>query len=180
VAKLIESEVWMSRLDQDLQLILQKYTDLLEKRFGERLVSVAVFGSVARGCEHFPESDIDILLVIEGLEGISLGSRIDMLLDVNRELRRTFEYARFKRNKGCSPSLEEHILTPSELLRHPPILLDLLTDSIILLDRGVLKRELDAVRIKLKELGAVKVRLQDGSWFWNLKPTLKLGEEVQI
>lgn len=163
-----------------MHLILQKYIELLKSRFGETLVSVALFGSVARGCAHFPESDIDILLVIERLEGISLGARLDMLFDVRRELRGTVEYARFKNNKGCSPNLQEHILTPNELLKHPPIMLDLLTDSIILLDNGVLKKEMEAVKSKLEELGAVKVRLQDGSWYWNLKPTLKLGEEVQI
>jgi len=180
MATWIESTIRMSRLDEDVQLMLQKYIDLLKKRFGSRLVSVALFGSVARGTAHFPESDVDILLVIEGLEGISLGSRLDMLLDVHREFRGTAEYTRFKQDKGCSPSFQEHVLTSKELLKHPPILLDLITDSIIFLDRGVLKKELEAIRFKLKELGAVKVRLQDGSWYWNLKPTLKLGEEVQI
>ena len=65
------------------------------------------------------------------------------------------------------------------LARHPPLLLDLTTDAIILHDTGVLSRELGRLRLRLEELGAQKIKT-GSTWFWILKPDLKLGEEVEL
>ena len=42
---------------------LRLYVEALGRHFGERLVSVVVFGSQARG-EARPESDLDVLIVV--------------------------------------------------------------------------------------------------------------------
>ena len=77
------------------------------------------------------------------------------------------------------PSVQEIILTPEELRAHPPILLDLTADVQIFYDTGILKEELEKIRLRLKELGAKKIKTGD-SWFWILKPDLCLGEEVEL
>jgi len=65
------------------------------------------------------------------------------------------------------------------LARHPPLLLDLTTDAIILYDTGVVSRELERLKKRLEELGAKKIRT-GCTWFWILKPDLKLGEVVEL
>ncbi len=165
-------------MNEGLELT-KKYVEMLKESFGDKLVAVAIFGSLARGKAEFPGSDIDILIVLKGVEGFSLGERINMTMEVEKKLAKTEEYVRFKEVFRRSPSIQEHVLTPEELKAHPPILLDLTTDVLILYDTGVLAQELEKLRRRLKELGAKKVKTGD-SWFWILKPDLKLGEEVEL
>ncbi|HDN73707.1 MAG TPA: nucleotidyltransferase domain-containing protein, partial [Archaeoglobus sp.] len=46
--------------------ILKALLEALRKRFGDKLISLVVYGSVARG-EFRRDSDLDILVIIEGL-----------------------------------------------------------------------------------------------------------------
>lgn len=59
------------------------------------------------------------------------------------------------------------------------MLLDLTIDAVILHDAGILSEELEKLRKRLKELGARKINTGN-SWFWILKPDLKLGEELEL
>jgi predicted nucleotidyltransferase len=166
-------------LDNRAQDILSRYTALLKDSFKGKLLSVAVFGSVARGTANFPQSDIDVLIVLEGAEKLSFGERFKSLIDVEEKLSRTEEYSRFKKAYGSSPNIQEIILAPVELRAHPPVILDLTTDVIIIYDTGILKEEIKKLKKRLQELGARRVVRKD-SWFWILKPDLKLGETVEL
>jgi len=159
--------------------LARKYAEIFKQSFGDKLVAVAIFGSLARGKAEFPGSDIDILVILKGVGSLSLGGRIKMTMEAEKKLSKTEEYARFKEVFRRSPSIQEHVLTPEELKAHPPILLDLTTDALILYDIGVLAEELEKLRRRLRELGSKKVKVGD-SWFWILKPDLKLGEEVEL
>ncbi len=159
--------------------LLKMYSIILKENFKERLLSTAVFGSVARGTAKFPQSDIDIIIVLEGAEKLSFGERFELLTDAEEKLSKTKEYAEFKNLLGSRPNIQEIILAPVELKAHPPVLLDLTTDLIIIYDAGILKEEIDKLRKRLKELGARRVKRKD-SWFWILKPDLKLGEIVEL
>ena len=121
----------------------------------------------------FPGSDLDLLIILEGVEGLSFGKRIDLLMAEEDKLEETSEYRAFLHEFRWPPSIQEHVLTPDELARHPPLLLDLTTDAIILHDTGVLSRELGRLRLRLEELGAQKIKT-GSTWFWILKPDLKL------
>lgn len=159
--------------------LTKKYLEIFKESFGDKLAAVAIFGSLARGEAEFPGSDIDILIILTGVESLSFGERIRMTMKAEKKLSETKEYARFKEVFWRSPSIQEHVLSPKELEAHPPILLDLTTDAIILYDTGILAEELEKLRRRLKELGARKVKAGD-SWFWILKPDLRLGEEVEL
>lgn len=159
--------------------LLNSYVEFLKEFFGDALMAVAVFGSLARGTAKFPGSDIDLLIVIDGIEKLSFGERLKQTIKVEKRLSKTEEYARFKDVFGWSPSIQEIILTSEELKRHPPILLDLTTDVVILYDKGILSDELEKLRERLRELKAKRIKHKD-SWFWVLKPDLKLGEEVEL
>lgn len=159
--------------------LLDRYVDCLKESFGDNLLSTAVFGSFARGKAKFPGSDIDVLIVVKGMEKLSFGERIKQTAKAEKKLLETGEHKKFIDDFGWPPSIQEIILTPEELRAHPPILLDLTTDVLIFYDTGILKEELEKIRLRLRELGAKKIKTGD-SWFWILKPDLKLGEEVEL
>ena len=162
-----------------IKQLLNRYLEFMKESFGEGLLSLAIFSSVARGKARFPESDIDILIVMEGLDNLSFGQRIKLTMNIEEKLSKTQEFAMFKNAFGTHPNFQEIIFTPDELKAHPPILLDLTTDSIILYDTGILAEELAKINKRLKELGSKKVKIKD-SWFWILKPDIRMGEIVVI
>lgn len=156
--------------------LLDRYVEMLKQVFGEKLVSVALFGSVARG-EAEAGSDIDLLIVAEGLPE-DLGSRFDLVSNARWKLRSTEEYEELRR-RDLPRHTSEVILTPEEVQRHPPILLDLTEDAVIIYDRGgFLARELELLRSKLREMGAKRVKTGKG-WYWMLKPDAKPGEVIE-
>ncbi len=83
-------------------------------------------------------------------------------------------------HSGALPALQDHLLIEEEFKAHPPLLLDLVTDARVLYDTSVFAREMQRLRKQLEEYGAKKVYARDGSWFWVLKPDLRLGEVVEL
>ncbi|MEM2927285.1 MAG: nucleotidyltransferase domain-containing protein [Candidatus Bathyarchaeia archaeon] len=151
---------------------------LLKEKLGEILVSVALFGSVARR-EAKEGSDVDLLIVLEGFKG-SFGERFQVFQEIDGKLMESKPY-RALRSQGFGTLISPIPLTKEEVGAHPPILLDILTDGIILYDKeGFLKASLEELQRRLKALGARKVLLPDGSWYWDLKPDYRLGEVVEI
>jgi predicted nucleotidyltransferase len=130
--------------------------------FGGRLRSVVLFGSVARG-DWDEGSDIDLLLVIEGLPKKVL-DRDTEILPLTRGLPHAITFVPY---------------TPEELEETPPLLLDVAMDGILLYDTGFMREKIERVRKRLEELGAKRVGEKDGLT-WVLKPEVKLGEEVEI
>lgn len=176
----IKSRAVLSKvIDSSLSALLRSYVTHLRAHFQDDLVSVAVFGSVARGAAKFPESDIDIMAVVKGLEGRSLGERMRLVSRIEADLSKGPEHREFVSIHG-KPTFQAHVLTPSEVRKHPPILLDMVTDGIILYDDDFLAQELQRLEARLKELGAEKRRLADGSWYWRLKRNVEWGEVMEI
>ena len=51
----------------------------------------------------------------------------------------------------------------------------------LLLDRGAFfANVLDAMRARMRALGSRRVFLEDGNWYWDLKPDFRFGEVVEI
>ena len=137
--------------------------------FGDRLVSIAIYGSAARG-EAGEGSDLDVLVVVEGLPE-DLGERLRSSGRVARKVRPP---------PGAPRPVSAVLLTPEEVERRPPILLDVVEDAIILYDRdGFLSRVLQRLRERLRELGARRVRTERG-WYWILKPDAEFGEVAKV
>ncbi len=76
----------------------------------ERLLSVAIFGSIARGTAKFPESDIDVLIVMEGVDNLSFGQRIRLIINTEDRLSETQEHSKFKNTYGVRPNFQEIII----------------------------------------------------------------------
>ena len=138
---------------------------------GPRLLSLVLFGSVARGRPR-ESSDVDLLVVAEGFP-TSLRERRRPLLE---------EWSRVRAERGL-PAVEWNLVTktPGEARFHSPLYLDIVEDGILLLDReGFFQSVLDAMRARMRELGSRRVFLEDGSWYWDLKPDFRFGEVVEL
>lgn len=161
-----------------LEGLLEKIRDTLLDFYEEELSSAVVFGSAGRG-DFQKGSDLDLLIVLREIKD-SMGKRIDDFMKIEWEIRKSAEYATAKAH-GLPHKIEPAILSLEELREHPPLLLDLTTDARILIDRGkVFSREMDELKRRLQEIGAKKVILEGGRWYWILKPEIKWGEKVVL
>jgi len=152
---------------------VRRLTELLSARFGEKLVSIVVFGSVARGVAK-RDSDIDVLLVCEDFEKSM--HRTDKLVDVILQL-----WSEEKKPLDEQVWIQFHPLRPEEAEKNRPIYLDMIEDGVIIYDRnGFMENVLKRLEKRLQELGSKKVYLPDGSWYWVLKPSIKRGEVLEI
>ncbi|MCE9613263.1 MAG: nucleotidyltransferase domain-containing protein [Lentisphaerae bacterium] len=100
------------------------------EHYGDRLVSLAVFGSVGRGTMR-PDSDMDLLVVADPLPAGRL-RRVADFAAVEETLAPALLQARAR---GVNTSLSALFKTPEEVRAHSPILLDMMDDARILFDR---------------------------------------------
>jgi len=164
----------MSRFDP-IELA-KLYTEALKRHFGERLVSVVLYGSAARG-DYTATSDIDLLIIAEGLPE-SRRERNRILVDIEEK-----EFSSILANlhrRGIYTDFSTKIKTPEEVKNFTPFYLDLTEDAVILYDRdGFFQKVLERFRKRLKELGAQRI-WRGKIWFWKLKSDLKWGETFEL
>ncbi|HEX9822514.1 MAG TPA: nucleotidyltransferase domain-containing protein [Methylomirabilota bacterium] len=147
---------------------LRRYVEALGRHFGERLVSVVLFGSRARG-EARSESDIDMLIVVRGLPRNRF-ERYGGLRDVARQVSDEFAAA-------VAPIL----LTPEEAQHVKPYYLGMLSGHVILYDTdGFFAAVLERLRRRLAELGSRRYVDSKGYEYWDLKPDWKPGDVVEL
>lgn len=140
-----------------------RFATLLGERLGEKLVSVVLYGSVARG-EARPDSDIDLFVVARDLPRVL--QRYGVWKSVNDDL--------------GHPGFSVLLRTPDEAIGSRPLYLDMTEDAVLLLDRGdFFAGILDRLRSRMRELGSVRHRV-NGLVYWELKPGMKLGEEIEL
>ncbi|WXG39710.1 MAG: hypothetical protein WED07_02570 [Candidatus Freyarchaeum deiterrae] len=81
---------------------------------------------------------------------------------------------------GRNCLISDIFLTPQEVEKHPPILLDMIDDGVLLYDRdSFLENALKKLSERLRELGARRVKTEKGH-YWILKPDAKPSEVVKI
>lgn len=154
-----------------IRLLIEKIKDF----YGERLVSVVLYGSQARETQR-PDSDIDLLIILSDAPR-GRQARIDEFLLLEEKLEP--ELAKLQR-KEIFTFISPVIKTRDEISRGSPLLIDMTEDARILYDQGgFMQKLLDDFRERLKKLGAKRVWLGSG-WYWILKPDLKDGEIIDL
>ncbi|MEM2878909.1 MAG: nucleotidyltransferase domain-containing protein [Candidatus Hadarchaeales archaeon] len=144
--------------------LMRRYFELLIERLGDRLRSLVLFGSVARG-DWRKDSDIDLLVIAEGSEDPIRA--LDELVEVELELRKAPEYSRALA-EGFYPKIQHYPLSPPDLGKMPRILLDAVADGIVIYDRGEFRETAERLRARLMESNSYRVELMNGRWFWVL------------
>ena len=158
--------------------VIKRYCEMLRDLLGDRLISVMLFGSVARG-DWDKDSDIDILVVAEGWRGKPVWERIKELRKAINSLEQTPEYLEAVR-MGYWPVVQNYPLSPEEARRFKRIYLDAIIDGIILYDRdGFLEAVLRSLRRRLEEMGSHRVVLPNRRFYWVLK-RLRAGEVIAL
>ena len=77
--------------------------------------------------------------------------------------------------------MQFHPLNVDEARANRAIYLDKTEDAVIVIDRdNFMKQVLEKLGKKLKTMGAKRIFLEDGSWYWDLKPDIKRGEVVEL
>lgn len=143
--------------------------------YGERLVTLAVYGSVGRGVPR-PDSDVDLLIVASPLpEG-----RLKRMQEFSHLEESLGGILSDMRKRGITPALSPVIKTPHEVKSGSLLFLDMIEDARILYDRdGFFAGYLDELKRKLQALGAKKVKWK-GAWYWDLKPDFRRGDIIDL
>ncbi|MCD6114152.1 MAG: nucleotidyltransferase domain-containing protein [Thermoprotei archaeon] len=165
----------LENLDEPYRSVLGKLLSLLLEVFGENLVSLVVFGSVARG-DYRRDSDIDLLLVVKNLPKGRF-RRVELFEKAEEKLKKDLN-ALF--DKGYYISFSPIIKTPEEASKISPLYLDMVEDAVIVYDRnGFFEKILLRLKRKLEELGAERVWMGK-KWYWRLKRNFRFGEVITI
>ena len=150
--------------------------EALKDSLGEELVSIILYGSTARG-DVSEYSDIDLLIVLESLPESRL-ERLKIFDEVEKRCER--ELRSLENEYGLKIFFSPILKTVDEAWKITPLYLDMVEDGIILFDRDdFMKKIMDKVRARLRELGARRV-WRGRRWYWVLKPDVKEGEVLEI
>ncbi len=162
-------------LSEPYKALVEALLGALLRRFKDKLVSLVVYGSVARG-EARPDSDVDLLIVIEDLPKSRL-RRQDLFMEVEEELKPLIEELRAK---GLNVDFTPILKTPDEASKITPLYLDMAEDAVIIYDKGgFFHQVLERLKERLRELGAYRAKLGK-RWFWVLKRDYVPGELITI
>ncbi len=146
-----------------------------EAFYGDRLISLAVFGSYASGRAH-PRSDLDLLIVLS-TAAPRRRLRLDEFDRLEADLAPALDTLEAE---GWSLDLSPVIRTRDEAEKFSILYLDMTMYVRILLDRdNFLQRRLDRTRAELERLGAERRTLGD-RWYWVLKKDYRPGEVFEI
>jgi len=155
--------------------LLTAILDACRSHYGDRLISVAMFGSVGRGTPR-PDSDLDLLIIADGLPAGRM-RRIEDFSAIETAVASAIARAE---GDGLSPSLSPVFKTPAEAAAGSPLFLDMTEDARLLFDRDAfLANLLAAFRARLDRLGARRI-WRGNAWLWDLKPDYRVGEEFEL
>ncbi len=147
----------------------------LHRVYGAHLVSIALFGSVARRTAR-PDSDLDLFVIVDGLPR-GRGARLATFDAVEQALAPDMEALR---GAGIAVELSPVLRTPDDLQTASPLMLDLTEDAVIIEDRGeVLAAALADLRRRLRRLGSRRI-WRGARWYWDLKPDYRRGEIIRL
>lgn len=147
----------------------------IRKVYGDRLISVVLYGSVGRGTMRH-DSDVDLLIIAQELPQGRM-NRVAEFETVEVAVANDLEQAG---RAGVHTQLSPVLKTPEEVMAGSPLFLDMVEDARILYDQdGFFAQRLALLRERLAQLGA-KRRWRGNAWYWDLKPDFRPGEVFEL
>jgi len=163
----------MKVIESPYKKLLNELELKLKEVFGDNLVSLVLYGSVARG-DFRKDSDIDLLIIFENLPKEKL-LRQKLFIGVEKDISFDELY-----KKDYQTIFSPILKTSEEAKFLSPLYLDMVDDAIVLYDKNsFFQNVLARLKSRLKELGAVKKKIDD-KWYWDLKANYKFGEDIVL
>lgn len=145
------------------------------RTYGERLLALAGYGSVARG-KFGTLSDFDFILGLDPWQG-EPRKRWEEFRPIERALEGEIAACHAG---GWEVRLSPVFKSRAAIEFGSPLFLDMVEDGRILFDRdGLLVRRLDLMRARMRRLGSQRV-WEGESWYWDLKPDWKPGDVIEL
>ncbi len=162
-------------LKEAFEALLAEMVKAIQRCYGDRLITVAVYGSVGRGAMRH-DSDVDVLIVARDLPRGRF-ARAKEFEVVENALEAVLSTCRAQ---GVRTGLSPVFKTPEEAEVGSPLFLDMVEDALLLYDRDAFfEKRLARLRARLAELGSKRV-WSGNVWYWDLKPDFKPGEVFEL
>ncbi|WP_054844461.1 nucleotidyltransferase domain-containing protein [Vulcanisaeta souniana] len=164
-------------IKEPYRTVIQNLLNSLIRLYGDNLVSLVIYGSVARGNQR-KDSDIDMLVIFEKLPK-PMSDRIKIFERAEDEVQSLLDELL---DKGYAITLSPPLIkTREEAKRFSPLYLDMTEDAVIVYDKdGFFEEVLTRIINRLRELGATRVWVSDRAWYWVLKRDYRFGEVIEI
>lgn len=162
-------------LKEAFDRLVQRIVPAAHKTYSDRLVSVVLYGSVARGTMRH-DSDVDVLVIARDLPR----GRLNRMREFEAVEDAVADELHRLAARGIHTSLSPLLKTPEEVMRGSPLFLDMVEDARVLYDReGFFAAHLARVRNRLAQLGARRI-WRGNAWYWDLKPDYRPGEVFEL
>jgi predicted nucleotidyltransferase len=162
-------------LKESFDKLVNVLTKEVKRYYGNRLISIALFGSVARET-YRADSDIDILLIANRLPK-GRTRRVAEFMKIEKRLENILSSLQ---KQGLFIELSPIIKSPEEAEAGSPLFLDMVEDAKILYDRNAFFVSImERLKAKLRALGAKRL-WKGNAWYWDLKPDYKPGDVIEL
>jgi len=155
---------------------LYNFVRLLKENYKEDLLSIILFGSVARG-KWNNESDIDLLIIFSNKSSIkiTINNRLTKIIsDYERK-------SKLKNSKGdrLFSTIQDISLLLKDLHTFRTIFYDIAMDGIILFDRNQTGFHfLKKIKKRIEEKGLKRVFIKENDYYW--ERNVKFGEIIEL
>lgn len=153
--------------------LIEALVDTIKSFYGDRLVSVVVYGSYARG-ENRLGSDLDLLIVLDSIPARGrLKIQEEFVLNVEGPLH---DLRVGTEKEGILMEISPLILGKKQAAAFSPLYLDMVAHRTLLEDRDrFMEKRLDEIEKKMKRWGSRRREI-GGHWYWEIRPGLKWNE----
>lgn len=143
--------------------------------YGDRLVSLAVFGSYARKTPLL-NSDLDLYIVLKDLSYLGHSREQEAFI---REIELPLEaHQRELEKSGILMEASCMILSVSGAEHFNPLYLDMVEDVVLVMDKDFfLKNLLSRTLKQMTNWGSIKTKV-GGSWIWHISPKTPWGGKI--
>ena len=151
--------------------LILKILFAFKEKFGQDLLSLGVYGSIARNIAK-KESDLDIFLICRGFS-VNIGERLDFLIEM-KKMKIIQDELNFLNNRSFYPRISFYPRLVSELTMSF-FTIDIAFDMKIIYDEmNILKRFLSDINKRIREQGIRRIYLDKERYYLDLN--IKFGE----